>query len=73
WIDDDELVRATARQVEQVLAPYDPRPHWGKVFTVPPAEIRARYSHLANFQQLAAVLDPNRTFGNAFLDDHVYD
>lgn len=73
WIDDDELVRAAVRRVEQVLAAYDPRPHWGKVFTVPPAEIRARYHHLAHFQQLAAVLDPNRTFGNAFLDDHVYD
>jgi alditol oxidase len=72
WIDDDDLVRAGVRRVEQALASYDPRPHWGKVFTLPPAQIRARYPHLADFQELAAVLDPNRTFGNEFLDAYVY-
>jgi xylitol oxidase len=73
WIDDDELVRAAVRRVEHVLAAYEPRPHWGKVFKAPPTAVRARYSHLASFQQLAAVLDPNRKFGNEFLDAYVYD
>jgi alditol oxidase len=73
WVADDGLVREALRRVEEVLASYEPRPHWGKVFTVPPTEIRAQYPHLSRFRRLAAELDPNRTFGNAFLDEYVYD
>jgi alditol oxidase len=73
WVADDGLVREALRRVEKVLEPYEPRPHWGKVFTVPPTEIRAQYPHLSRFRRLAAELDPNRTFGNAFLDEYVYD
>src|SRR5438132_1086460 len=29
--------------IERELAPFSPRPHWGKLFTLPPAELRSRY------------------------------
>jgi xylitol oxidase len=58
--------------VEDALAPFAPRPHWAKVFTVPGADIRARYPRLADFVALADRLDPTGKFRNGFLDDVIY-
>ena len=69
WVDDDELVGAAVRAVEAALEPFDPRPHWGKVFTIDP---RPHYPKLAEFRSLIDRHDPNHKFGNAFLDRHVY-
>lgn len=72
WIDDDVAVRAAVEALERVLASFDPRPHWGKVFCAGPDAVRAQYPRLAEFGALAARHDPNRKFGNAFLDRYVY-
>ncbi|HEU5267217.1 MAG TPA: FAD-binding protein [Jatrophihabitans sp.] len=69
WVDDDALVDAAVRAVEAALAPFDPRPHWGKVFTVDP---RPHYPKLTEFRSLVDRHDPNHKFGNAFLERHVY-
>ncbi len=37
WIDDDAQVQPAVAAVEAALAPFDPRPHWGKVFGTDPA------------------------------------
>ena len=34
WEPDWEAVRAVLPVIDDVLAPFDPRPHWGKVFTL---------------------------------------
>jgi len=39
------------------------------VFTMPGAEIAARYPRWVDFSGLLDRLDPQRRFGNAFLDD----
>ena len=36
-------VRALLPAVEAVLEPFDPRPHWGKLFTMDPELVRSRY------------------------------
>jgi len=72
WHDDDELVRRSVEQVRQALAPFDPRPHWGKVFHLDRDEVRRHYPRLADFQGLAKRHDPERKFGNAFLETYVY-
>ncbi len=54
WIDDDAAVRTAVAAVEQALAPFDPRPHWGKVFLAEPSAVRAHYPRLVDFQALAA-------------------
>ena len=33
------------RQIERVLAPFHPRPHWGKLHTMNAADLRGRYKH----------------------------
>ena len=67
----DDLV-ALLPVLEAALAPYDARPHWGKVFTMAPAAVQGRYSRLVDFRALAADLDPGRKFGNDVLDTYIY-
>jgi xylitol oxidase len=69
WIEDTEAVLPAVRRVERALAPFGPRPHWGKVFTVPPAVLAERSPRLDAFRALAAELDPAGTFTNAFVRD----
>ncbi|WP_445282733.1 FAD-binding protein [Streptomyces sp. DSM 118148] len=67
WIEDTAAVLPVVRRVEEALESFDARPHWGKVFTVPPAELRRRYPRLAAFRALARSLDPTGKFSNAFV------
>jgi xylitol oxidase len=67
WVRDEAAVLPVVRRLEEALAPFDPRPHWGKVFGVPTAHLRERYARLADFRALARALDPAGTFTNAFV------
>jgi xylitol oxidase len=58
--------------IEKELAPYSVRPHWGKSFTVQPAELQARYERLADFKDLTKELDPHGKFRNDFLASTIY-
>ncbi|MFF0687034.1 FAD-binding protein [Streptomyces albogriseolus] len=67
WIEDTATVLPVVRRVEEALAPFAPRPHWGKVFATPPAELPSRYPRLHDFRALVRELDPEGVFGNAFV------
>ena len=56
-------VHAVLPRIEAALAPFEPRPHWGKVFIQSPAPGTRDYRR---FAALRARLDPERVFGNAF-------
>ena len=71
WVDDAAAVAPAVRAVEQVLAPYAARPHWGKVFTTDAATVRSLYPRLADFEALRDRLDPQRRFTNAFVDRYL--
>jgi alditol oxidase len=71
WNDDDEAVGAAVRAVEQALAPFEPRPHWGKVFGLDPDDVQRHYPRLADFRRLVDQHDPERKFGNPFLERYV--
>jgi xylitol oxidase len=73
WVLDEPAVRDAVAALEAALAPFDPRPHWAKVFTLPAGTVRARYSRLGEFAALAARWDPQRTFANAFLEHYLYE
>ncbi|NUS12638.1 MAG: FAD-binding protein [Streptomyces sp.] len=68
WIEDTARVLPVLAAVEAALAPYEPRPHWGKLFTTDPARVRALYPRMDDFTRLVAATDPAGTFSNAFLD-----
>jgi alditol oxidase len=66
WIADPAAVLPVVTLAERQLAPFAPRPHWGKVFTTPPADLRARYERLPDFLDLMRRLDPSGKFRNAY-------
>jgi alditol oxidase len=72
WQPRPEAVLAVMREIDRVLRPFDARPHWGKVISMSPDEVRARYQHLPAFVELARSFDPKGTFRNAFLDRFVF-
>ncbi|MFD4510570.1 FAD-binding protein [Streptomyces sp. NPDC058457] len=69
WVDDLTAVLPVVRRLEEALAPFDPRPHWGKVHAVPGEVLRGRYPRLADFRALARDLDPDGKFTNPFVAD----
>jgi xylitol oxidase len=71
WILDPDAVRPVVAAVEAELVPLGARPHWGKVFSVPPQTVRASYPRLADFQALTASLDPSGKFRNDFIDTYL--
>ncbi|MGW1448269.1 FAD-binding protein [Micromonospora sp. NPDC002411] len=68
WIEDTAAVLPVVAAVEERLAPFAPRPHWGKVFVTDPAELASRYPHYADFTTLLTDLDPKGTFRTDVLD-----
>jgi xylitol oxidase len=71
WVDDAYAVAPALRAVEAALAPFDARPHWGKVFTTEPDVVRSLYPRLADFEALRDRLDPRRAFANEYVDRYV--
>jgi alditol oxidase len=66
WIPRTAAVLPVAGLVERQLAPFAPRPHWGKIFTTPAAELHARYDRLPDFLDLTKHYDPAGKFRNAY-------
>jgi xylitol oxidase len=71
WVDDAAAVAPVVAELEQRLAPFGPRPHWGKVFSMPPAAVRPLYPRLADVAALRRELDPEDVFGNAMVDEYL--
>ncbi|MFD1721590.1 FAD-binding protein [Amnibacterium endophyticum] len=57
-----EAVVALTPRIEAALGPFAPRPHWGKVHTVPPEQVVAQYPRFGDFRELVARVDPDRKF-----------
>jgi xylitol oxidase len=72
WKKDWDRVRNLLPKIEEQLAPFDARPHWGKLFTLSPARLESLYEKLPNFRQLLSQYDPQGKFRNAFLDKYIF-
>jgi xylitol oxidase len=68
WFEDIEAVLPAVAALEGALAPLGARPHWGKVYTMTPAEIRDRYERFADFTALTRQYDPAGKFRNDWTD-----
>ena len=69
WIQSWADVRPVLEQVESALAPYRPRPHWGKLSTMTGDVVRSRVDRMDAFRQLVNEWDPRGKFRNEYLDD----
>src|SRR5437773_58087 len=72
WKQNWPAVRALLPIIERELAPFHVRPHWGKLFTISPAQLKAAYEKLPEFVQLAKKFDPHAKFRNDFLNTNVF-
>ena len=72
WKPDWPAVRSVLPLIERELGPFAPRPHWGKLFTMSPADLRSRYEKLPDFIRLARQYDPQGKFRNDFLDTNIF-
>ncbi len=72
WQRDWPAIQKALVAIEGALAPFEPRPHWGKLFVMPADKVRGRYGKLGAFRELATRLDPAGKFRNAFVDDYVF-
>lgn len=65
WRDDH---RAYFDTVEDIFAAHGGRPHWGKMHTRTQAELAGLYPRFDDFVALRDELDPQRVFGNPYLE-----
>ncbi len=72
WKQDWNSVKKVLPMIEKELAPFTPRPHWGKLFTMSPSVLQSRYEKLPAFKQVANEYDPQGKFRNDFLRNNLY-
>jgi xylitol oxidase len=71
WRPEADAVARLVPVIEATLEPFEPRPHWGKVFTMPPDVLEARYPGMSRFRERARAIDPDGRFRNDFLDRYL--
>ncbi len=72
WKPEWPSVERLLPRIEAALAPFQARPHWGKLFTMQPAALQALYPRLPDFKELLHTCDPQGKFRNAFLNDTLF-
>ncbi|HEX3682544.1 MAG TPA: D-arabinono-1,4-lactone oxidase [Bryobacteraceae bacterium] len=72
WKQEWPAVRQVLPLIERELSPFRARPHWGKLFTLAPPELRSRYEKFDDFVQLARKYDPKGKFRNQFLNTNLF-
>jgi xylitol oxidase len=71
WKPRPDDVLAVLPQIESALAPFNPRPHWGKLFVTSPDGLEAAYPKLPEFRRLRRELDPAGKFRNDFVAHYI--
>ena len=72
WKPEWDAVRQILPKIEAQLKPFNPRPHWAKLFTLPPQQLQSQYARLADFKALAQRYDPGAKFRNEFIEMNLY-
>jgi xylitol oxidase len=71
WLNDPQGVIPVLGTIEDRLAPFGARPHWGKLFRTSPETVRGLYDRLPDFQRLLRSHDPAGKFRNEFVDAYI--
>jgi xylitol oxidase len=71
WVNDTPAVTALLPVLEEVLADFAARPHWGKIFTTPPDVVSGLYERWSDFVELSRRFDPAGKFRNEMLDHYL--
>jgi len=68
WKPEWDTVKNVLPMIEERLAPFDARPHWAKLFAMPPSRLQKLYAKLADYRALLEHYDPSGKFRNEWLD-----
>jgi xylitol oxidase len=71
WKPEREAVEDMLVPLETALAPFEARPHWGKLFNAAAAAIALLYGRMPDFIRLVARLAPRGAFCNSWLKAYV--
>jgi xylitol oxidase len=71
WLPDWPGVSELLPKLEAALAPFNARPHWGKLFTMVPERVRELYPRMGEFRALAKELDRDGKFRNRLVETYV--
>jgi xylitol oxidase len=71
WVTDTRAVTPVLAAIEDALAPFEARPHWGKLFGTSPAVVSSLYDRLPDFERLLRHYDPAGKFRNQLLDTYI--
>src|SRR5256886_10390270 len=71
WKQEVEVVNSLLPLIGEQLAPFNARPHWAKLFTMPPSVLKSRIERLADFKELLHQYDPDGKFRNEFLNRNI--
>ena len=72
WKPEWPEVKQVLPQIEAALEPFEPRPHWGKLFTLAPGKIQSHYPRLNEFKEQIKQFDPQGKFRNEFVQQNLY-
>jgi xylitol oxidase len=72
WKQDWPAVSKLLPVIEKELAPFHAKPHWGKLFTIAPAQLARLFPKLEDFKKVATEYDPKGKFRNAFLNMNIF-
>ena len=72
WKQEIPVVMDLLPQMEAKLDPFQPRPHWAKLFTISKEKLAARYPKMEDFKQLLLQHDPQGKFRNGFINQHLF-
>ena len=72
WKPEWDVVKRILPRIEAQLKPFGPRPHWAKLFTLPPAPLQAQYTRIAEFKAMLRHYDPDARLRNEFLGTNLY-
>jgi xylitol oxidase len=72
WKPDWPAVSKLLPVIERELAPFNARPHWGKLFTTSPAQLKSIYKKMPEFVELSRRYDPKGKFRNDYLNRNIF-
>ncbi len=72
WKPEWPAVRAVLPMIEAQLAPFAPRPHWGKLFTLPAVQLDPHYPRVVDFRAILKRYDPQGKFRNRFVESNLF-
>jgi xylitol oxidase len=72
WKPDWSAVSQLLPVIERELTPFNARPHWGKLFTIAPPELKRIYKKMPDFIELSKQYDPHGKFRNEYLNKNIF-